>query len=567
MDVLEYLDTKNFEYKRSGNEAIIVCPYCNRDKLSVNIHSGMYQCWHCQAEEPNSPYQSGHITYLQKLWGDVLAIKTLTENLPQTPKVEIDFTEVVELYHTKLWEQKAAIGYLIKRGITKESISRFKLGFMRQYNQNWLVIPSYEKGIPKLMKLRKLPPDENTQLDKYIREKGGKSILFNADAIDKYDDLIIAEGEIDAISLIQLGYENVVASTAGAKTLLTDWYDQLILKNKIYICFDNDAPGQAAAKEIWATRLGIKKCWNVLLPEGEDVNSFLKNYQPEEFSKVLANASQYTVEGLMSLNDVLYEMFRRANDPDLTQFFPTPWENLNKLLGGGLVKKRLVVLGGRPGVGKTSFTIQLCYHVAKFFQLPTLIFCLEMPEISLATKIIQLERDITIGEINPHDAMIYANELGELPIYFGYSSRITMELLYNTVKAARDRLGIGLFVFDNLQLLVRTGEEADMGNASKMFKDMAMDLNIIVTLISQPRKLNNEEAPTYDSLKGSSAIGADGDEIIIMHRKRLTTDNQDSYTALESNTRIIVDKDRFSTGGTVFLEFIGEKSKFIEKER
>ena len=567
-DVLDYLISKNVEYKLSGSEAIITCPECGRKKLYININNGAFHCFYCEAINPNSDYAKGHITTLKQAWGDLIAIDFKPFVAQEENKPDPDFTDQTERYHYDIHSNKRAIKYLLGRGITEESIDRFKLGVTRRYNQDWISIPSYEKGIPKLLKFRKLPPDENPEMDKCIREEGGKSILFNGDAIDKFDEVVVTEGEIDCITLLQNGYENVVGVTVGAGTLKSDWYDQLLTKTKISLIFDADKVGQKAARNVWATRLGIDRCYNVLLPQDEDINSFFMKYDKNMFDEYLKKATRFKVEGIMSLSDALIMLHRQSNGSEIEEKFSTPWESLNDLIGGGIVRKRLTVVGGPAAVGKTTFALQMCYHLATNYEIPCLYFCLEMSETSLAIKTLQLAERSVYQAISPSDGPSYVLKYGHLPIYFGYSARVTLESFYNTVKEARNRYGIGFVVFDNLQLLVRTGEESDIAKASQMFKMMAMDLDIMVCLISQPRKLNGAAEITYDDLKGSSAISQDADTVILIQRKREESSLSKLRMASFSEfANILVDKDRFARGGSTVLHFRGDISCFDEMEK
>ena len=562
-DVVEYLTSKNISFRREGQEAVIVCPQCMKEKLYVNVNTGLFHCFVCEAEQPNSPYVRGHISKLQEDFGDVISI---TKFISTKNKQDINLSILVDQYHSNIFNHKQAKKYLFRRGISEDSIKRFKLGTVFMKDHDWISIPSIENGIPKLIKYRQIPPEDPNQ-PKYVRETGSKSILFNGDIIDNVDTLIITEGELDATTLIQNGYENVVGITGGAGTLLPEWFDRLLLKQKIFLIFDKDEAGQNAARDVWATRLGLSKCWNVLLEGAKDINEFFLTHKKEDFDKLLVNAHLFKIEGVTSLPDALYEIYNRAKNPDNIKKYRLPWENVNKLIGGGLVRKRLTVCGGYPGSGKTSFAIQIIYHLYKEYKLPSLYWCMEMPEVDLATKILQLEKDLSYEQINPSDALTWSQEMEGVPIYFGYSSKIKPDVFYNTMKLARDRYGVGIGVFDNLQRLVRSDSEADMAKASGMFKDLVMDLNIMFLLISQPRKRSMEDQtklPTYDELKGSSAIPADADEVIILYRKRMSGDKDEEATSLESSTRVIVDKSRFSSGGTARLQFIGNKSRFEE---
>ena len=129
------------------------------------------------------------------------------------------------------------------------------------------------------------------------------------------------------------------------------------------------------------------------------------------------------------------------------------------------------------------------------------------------------------------------------------------------MKEVRNRYGVAFGVFDNLQLLIRSDKESDIGIASRAFKNLVMDLNVMFCLISQPRKLNSENNPTMDTLKGSVTIQQDADYVLLIHRKRLKGMEEGAFDSL---TYAINDKARFAAGGTRKLNFIGEKSRFEE---
>jgi len=557
-EVIEYLNSKKIEYKVSGDEAVLKCPYCNRPKLYLNTKTQLFHCFYCEARNPESPFVKGHFRQLQQTWGDLLNIQPAK---PATEEKDPDFTDLATRYHNAIWKNKKALKYLLQRGITKESIKKFKLGFVHFEKQDWISIPIFEKGTAKLIKYRKLPPDTRPDLEKYKRETNGKSILFNSDCIEKFDEIFVVEGELSALSMIQAGYENVVGITGGAGTLKSDWYDQLVMKKKIILIFDADEAGQKAAKEVWATRLGVDKCYNVVLPAGEDVDSFLLKYNKDRLDECINKATKFKVDGIYSLAESLYLLYERGLNQDTVRL-PLPWDSVNNLLDGGIEKNWLVVVGGIPGVGKTSFVINMLHYYSRKYNIPSLFFCLEMPESYLALKVIQLEKDLTYQEIDPTDALAYLTEMEDIPMYFGYKSKITVDVFYNTLKAARDRFGIGVAAFDNLQRMIRSDKESDFAKASGAFKDIAMDLNIPFILISQPRKINAERSITYDDLKGSGAIGADSDIVILLNRKRVKESN--SHSAFEEKTIVIVDKSRYAKGGKTLLRFEGDKSKFTE---
>ena len=563
-EITEYLNDKGIQYTTEGNEVVITCPSCKKPKLYINKNSLLYHCFVCSAEKPESLYAKGHLSQLKTEWGDILDISP-SKHI-ELPKIEKDFTNKVERYKHNLSKNPQAKKYLYKRGFDDEDIERFNFGFSEhipngyEEKESWISIPVYEDGVPKLIKYRKIT--NNTDCKKYEREFGGKSILYNQDILKDYNDVYVVAGEFDCCTMIKHGYKNSVCGTGGEGSLTSDMYDKLYLKESITLILDADQVGQNAALKVWATRLGLGRCWNVKLPDEEDVNSYFLKYTKDDFEELLKNKYKFKVEGISSITEALYELYNLSQSEQIV--YELPWENLNRAIKG-FEKTQLITVGGIPGFGKTSMVLQLAHHFAKKYNMPSLITCLEMGIPKLVTKIIQNHYDLDYQEVLPSEVLAYINDLEDLPIYFAYSPAITPKIYYNTVKEARNRYGCELFVFDNLQLFVRSDKESDIGKVTKMFKDIAMGLDVIFLMVSQPRKLNSEREPTFDDLKGSSAIAADSDIILLGRRKRIK--DKFGFNSFESKATVLIDKSRFSAGARLQLEFVGEKSRFDEMKK
>ena len=555
--VVDYLENKHIKYELQGQEAIIVCPGCGKDKLSINTNSLLFQCFHCKAEDPNSDYASGHLSKLKRLWNDVIDITPtpLPSYIKNKNQEERDYSDLVNRYHFNLLQSKKGRKYLFKRGFDEDVIIKYKLGLLEMKGDTWISIPSYEDGIPKLLKYRKIT-NNNPETKKYEREAGGKSILFNGDVLKHFTDIYICEGEMDNIALLEQGFKNVVGTTGGAGTLLSEWYDKLKLMSKITFVFDADAAGQNAVVKTWAERLGYGKCWNTLLPEGEDLNSYFLKNTVEDFKEL--EPYQFKISGVVSLNDALYEMYSLSQNKEQL-IYPFPWSEVNEITGGGIELTQLLTIGAPSSIGKTTMAMQIAHYFIKEYNLPCLVFCLEMTAVKLATKFLQNEYDLTYNEIQYDQALIYANDIGNMPIYFAYTPRIGLQKLYNTVEEARNRYGVKFVVFDNLQLLVVSDKESLYAEAMGMFKQIPMDLNLMMCLISQPRKINNDEF-NYDSMKGSASIAQASDILLLLNAKRLKGDKTDfSFDPIRSITN---DKSRFAAGGRRRLFLNGIKSRF-----
>lgn len=575
--VLEYIEEKKFEYRISGDEVNLkICPYCSRAdwKFYINQNTRLFLCHHASCAV------KGHISKLKKTLGDLIEIEA-----PIREEENKDFTSIVEESHMLLLENEEWLKYLDDQGITLDAINRFKLGVRKLHKNLWFVYPSMIKGVPKYVKYRLFPFDRELStkekeagLSKFQREKGAASILFNQDVLEKHDEAIITEGERDAITLLMYGYENVVGTTGGAQTLDPAWYDVLKEKKKLFLVFDADEAGRKGAKDTWASRLGYGKCYNVELPDGMDVTEyFLEGNTKGDFATLLEQAEPFKIPGIKSITSILYDM---SKNPEEDPFYPLPWKCANDLLGGGFKDGELITMSAPPGIGKTTMALQISAQFAYLMHKPTLFFCMEMTYAQLVRIFVCHCLGKPWHEFRKDDAGFIVRQFEEVPIYFGYAPRIKPLQIQQTFLEARDRFGIEFFVFDNLHTLVREHDKVTerVGAASKMFKDLAMEMMLPILLIAQPRKMEKDEVMHYYVIKDSSAIPADSDIVILLHRNRTKedehvekTDGQEvqwgntRHATFEDKTRFIVDKVRESAGGECKLMFDGNYRQFYSQ--
>lgn len=221
-------------------------------------------------------------------------------------------------------ENPAALTYLTdQRAFTIETIKKYKLGF----KDGAIATPYFKDGIPLNIKYR--PIKESKQ--KYFREEGYPSILFNLDNAQKYQgSIIVTEGEFDSIAFDQMGFQNVVSVPNGSETFADEWIDDLEKFNEIYISYDMDEPGRKGAEKI-ANRIGRYRCINVILPL-KDANDCLKaGFTNQEMAEFLAKAKPFEsklIKGPEAFFDGIRDLYngRLPNNG-----IPTGWNALDGL--------------------------------------------------------------------------------------------------------------------------------------------------------------------------------------------------------------------------------------------
>lgn len=566
-ELKSYLLRKKWTWKPvdAENIAVKTCPFCGRSKFKFYIHASktVYRCWHCDAR--------GNLYKLKRELGDLQGVVSATQ-LAGGEKAKaakpVDMA-LVEKWHRQLFRSQKVLAYLREqRGFSEETLRFFKLGLQKQDGALWLAIPHINGGVCHNVKFRSLPPAEKT----FRRVKGAASVLFNADTLAEHGDVVIAEAETDAMSLWQAGVKNVVGLTCGADTFLPEWYDILADKEQVTICLDADGVGQQGARAV-ARRLGFDKCFNVLLPY-HDANDMLVQAGPDELAKTVESAERFEVTGIVSVSEAMLRCKESEEIGD--EGLLTPWSEFNALIGKGWHPGDLVVLSAKIKVGKTTWALNVANHHA-LQGTPALIYCLEMSTERLGQKHAALTRHKAVESLTAVDYELVRFHVRSEPLYFvepDWGGSFKVEAVLDKIREAVKRYGIKLMVFDHLHFLCRSLQylTAEIGQVTRAFKLLAQELNIVVLLIAQPKKIEGSRIIKYDDIKDSSSIPADADQIILLHRDSRVVGLDDNTGKVQASdqevlvpkTLVRVDAARFRGGGECFLFYDGASSTFLD---
>lgn len=267
------------------------------------------------------------------------------------------------------------------RGISTETLNKYLIG----YCENWVnpkspTTPPSRRLIIPTSAISYIARATDTDEDNLRVRKVGTLHLFNEKAFTRDDEYIfIVEGEIDALSIIDLGYSAIgIGGTSGAKTLLSRLEDNRTDKTLI-LALDNDNSGIVAQDGLLdgLTNLGIKAISSdtaVLYGGLKDANECL-NKDREAFKERLADEirkSQAVIQEQAEHNRAVLESESVGNK--LSDFFnkiattkikpiPTGFDNLDKILGGGLYPG-LYSIGAISSLGKTTFIHQIADQIA-----------------------------------------------------------------------------------------------------------------------------------------------------------------------------------------------------------
>ncbi|CAL1239956.1 replicative DNA helicase [Candidatus Methylocalor cossyra] len=240
----------------------------------------------------------------------------------------------------------------------------------------------------------------------------------------------------------------------------------------------------------------------------------------------------------------------------------------------GLQPSDLIVVAGRPSMGKTSFCMNIAEHVAIQEKLPVAVFSMEMPAEQLVLRMISSlgridQHRVRTGKLEDDDwpRMTSAiNILAETQLYIDDTPAMTpTEVRARCRRLAREHGGkLGLVVLDYLQLMQVPGSEnrvTEISEISRSLKGMAKELNVPVVALSQlNRSLEQRpnKRPVMSDLRESGAIEQDADLILFIYRDEVyNPESADKGTA-----EIIIAKQRNGPIGTVRLTFLGQYTRF-----
>ena len=239
----------------------------------------------------------------------------------------------------------------------------------------------------------------------------------------------------------------------------------------------------------------------------------------------------------------------------------------------GLQPGDLVIVAGRPSMGKTSFAMNIAENAAVGHKLPVAVFSMEMPGEQLAMRMMS-----SLGRINAHKVRTGKLDeddwprltsaigmLADAPIFIDDTPALTpMELRARARRLKREH-GLGLIVIDYLQLMqsseMNENRATEISGITRALKSLAKELHVPLIAMSQlNRSLEQRpnKRPVMSDLRESGAIEQDADVIFFIYRDEVyNEDSQDKGTA-----EIIISKQRNGPIGKVRLTFLGEYTRF-----
>jgi replicative DNA helicase len=329
---------------------------------------------------------------------------------------------------------------------------------------------------------------------------------------------------------------------------------------------------KAVQRKLISTALDIiTRCYD----GGQETEKLLD----ESEQAIFAIADARTTKGVHSSKELVTRVFeqieKRMENKELVTGVPTGYYQFDEYTAG-LQPSDLIIVAGRPSMGKTAFAMNMAMRAAVMHGVPTAIFSLEMSMEQIMQRMLCCWGKVDLaklrrGRLDDEDwSRLYdaANHLSPAPIYVDDTAAITTMDLRARCRRLKSERGLGLIVVDYLQLMRASrnidSREQEISEISRSLKALAKELHVPVVALSQLNRKVEERAdkrPMMSDLRESGAIEQDADVIIFLYRAAAYK-KKEELTPEDNVAEVIIGKQRNGPTGMVRLTFLKESTAF-----
>ena len=312
-------------------------------------------------------------------------------------------------------------------------------------------------------------------------------------------------------------------------------------------------------------------------PQGRDAQQLLDESEAKIFQ--IAESGKRDNIGFSDIQHLLPQVVesveqRMQNASDVTGM-PTGFTDLDKMTSG-LQPSDLIIIAGRPSMGKTSLALNMAEHVAIEKKMPVAVFSMEMASMQLTTRLIGSvgrvdQHKMRTGQLDDDDWEKLTDSLGQLneaPIHIDEGSALnTFEVRARARRLQRQVGQLGLIVIDYIQLMsAPIGKQTEnrateISEISRSLKSLAKELHVPVVALSQLNRSVEQrldKRPVMSDLRESGAIEQDADVIMFIYRDEVYNPESPDKGLAE----ILLAKQRNGPVGMVKLTFLGQYTRF-----
>ncbi|MBD2243753.1 replicative DNA helicase [Nostoc sp. FACHB-888] len=322
-------------------------------------------------------------------------------------------------------------------------------------------------------------------------------------------------------------------------------------------------------------RRQLIKAGNEIVHLGYETETELPTVLDQAEQKVFGVTQERPQSGLVHISDTLINNFQDIEDRNqgiALPGIPCGFYDLDAMTSG-FQRSDLIIVAGRPSMGKTAFCLNLAHNIAASYKLPVAVFSLEMSKEQLTQRLLASEAQIEssylrTGRLSQTQWEPLSRAIGilsEMPIYIDDTPNITVTQMRSQARRLQAEVGteLGLIVIDYLQLMEGAGDNRvqELSKITRQLKGLARELSVPVIALSQLSRgveARTNKRPMLSDLRESGSIEQDADLVIMLYR--------DEYYSPDTPDRgiaeVIIAKHRNGPTGTAKLLFNPQFTKF-----
>lgn len=500
----------------------------------------------------------------------------------QEKKLIFDLAEM-DVPRAALRNNPGSLEWLAGRGICVDTASKLHLGFIQSAqaispnhpwrDDGWIIFPTTRGKKITCLKYRSIKGKKGPNGESgIIRKSGMETSLYNLDAVTAFEDVFLVEGEPDCLAMTEAGFISVALPSADYQPTPEE-RETLLRADKIFLAGDSDSVGQSAMSKLW-TELR-DHTYMLRWPEGmKDANQTLLETckgDPVRFANLVNELKAKALEQPMPfMSDLTETMYHSDNtspfDNPARLRFPWPRiDNWTAILPGDV----MCMFATESGTGKTTWVMDFLLLNAIKHNKVVVNYSAEVLPVQYARRAVSYLTGVDRNALTAENFTKAAHHMGDAKFYNGYKPGAKWNDVIELLKSAKKTLGADILVVDHLHFLTRSekDETKAQSEAMRALKDIALEYNVIVVVVGQPRKMQAQhrgrEAQMQDA-KGSEAFGSDASQVFILHRNRMQGQEGAEVAVFDPITKVTLDKSRESESRSTKLYFRGHICKFEE---
>jgi replicative DNA helicase len=385
---------------------------------------------------------------------------------------------------------------------------------------------------------------------------------------------------IDILTLITFLQDNGLLQKIGGVKVLIELLSQV--PNLVYL-----EEYLRLVKDKFIRRSLIKIGYETI-NSGYITNIPLENILNDLENKLFSLTSEIKTQKLFSsaelLNDIFFELKTKSLNPKLSGV-ASGFYDLDSLTQG-FQKSDLIILAGRPSMGKTALSLNIASNIIKNSKLPVLFFSLEMSKEQIMYRLLAMETNI--NQMRLKSGKLYQNDwlklnkmikiLAKFPFFIDDTFDLSIQDIRSKVKTIIfEQNQIGLIIIDYIQLMQNSklkteNRVQELSQITRSLKTIAREFNVPIIGLSQlSRNVENrvDKKPILSDLRESGSIEQDADLVLMLYRNK--SQNPHQINPQENNKtsqliELIIAKHRNGPIGTVKLKFDEQQTKFFNLE-